>query len=230
MNKETVHYEEIKNKSMAMGAVLFGVADIEPLKSRFLLSNEEIEYLRFGISIALPLSRSILQGIDQRPTLLYKWHYRQANVLLDRIAFDLSLDIMRRGFEAIPIPASQVVDWENQKGHVSHRAVAEAAGLGWRGRNNLLVNTVYGSQIRLVTILTSLPLKTDIPVPFQCGTCRQCIEACPVHALGETPEEYHYHHCFQLLESFSRLRGIGVHICGLCVKACRGIEDRNTRD
>ncbi|MCJ7812331.1 hypothetical protein MUP95_03305, partial [bacterium] len=149
-------------------------------------------------------------------------HYRQANNLLDKIAFILSQHIVEKGYRALPIPASQVVDWESQKGHVSHRVIAEAAGLGWRGRNNLLVNRVYGSQIRLVSILTDYPLVVHSPVNDQCGECTACVSACPAGALGTTPDEYDFDKCYGLLTEFSKKRGIGVHICGICVKACPG--------
>ena len=65
------------------------------------------------------------------------------------------------GYQAIPIAASQIVDWKTQKAYLSHKHVARAAGLGWIGRNNLLVNEQFGSRIRLVTILTEIPLVTQ---------------------------------------------------------------------
>jgi epoxyqueuosine reductase len=209
-----------------LGGALFGVCEIDPFKDRFLLSTSELKGLRYGVVIGVVLSRAVFDGIKDSPTLLYKWHYRQANNLLDKIAFILSERICEKGFRALPVPASQVVDWEKQKGHVSHRILGEAAGLGWRGRNNLLVNEVYGSRIRLVSILTNLPLVPDHPVTLDCGSCNQCISACPVGALGDNPEQYDLNKCYDLLTEFSKRRGIGVHICGLCIKECPGMSKR----
>ncbi len=220
VEQQNTHW--LKNLSMELGGALFGMAEIDPLKDRFLLSASELDHMKYGISVGVVLSRSVLNGITDSPTLLYKWHYRQANNLLDRIAFILSQRIVQKGFRALPIPASQIVDWKSQRGHLSHRLLAEAAGLGWRGRNNLLVNQVYGSQIRLVSILTDLPLVVDSPVGHLCGGCRDCISACPVGALGESPDDYDLEKCYAFLTEFSKKRGIGVHICGLCVKACPG--------
>ena len=216
------HNDWVGNYIRAQGCSLFGVADLEPIKDRFLLSPEELKGMKFGISVATVLSRAVLDGIQDRPTLLYKWHYRQANNLLDKIAYGLTIQIIEKGFRAIPIPASQVIDWEKHRGHVSHRLVGEAAGLGWRGRNNLLVNEKYGSQIRLVTVLTDLPLVSNKPVDQDCGSCHRCVNLCPSGALGEDPKDYNLEKCYDCLTGFSKLRGIGMHICGICVKACFG--------
>ncbi len=204
------------------GVSLFGTADIRPLKKNFLLSESEIAGMDWAVSIGIRLSRSVLEGIQDKPTLLYKWHYQQANQFLDKTAFLLARLIEDAGRRAIPIPASQMVDWLNQKGHVSHRSVAEAAGLGWRGRNNLLVHSGMGSQVRLVTVLTDMPLLQASPVENGCGACMKCVRACPAGAIGNSPKEYDLKKCHALLDVFSKERGVGVHICGLCVKACDG--------
>ena len=220
-------YDTLKAQAFEEGATLFGVADIEPLKDRFLLSKSEMQGLTRGISVALSLSRSVLDGIVNRPTLLYKWHYRQANNVLDRIAFRLTQGIVEKGFRALPIPASQVVDWETQKGHVSHRSIAEAAGLGWRGRNNLVVNSRYGAGIRLVTVLTDMPLIPDRPADQSCGRCSSCVSVCPADALGQSAAEYDLRKCYEHLKEFAKLKGIGQHICGICIKACPGEANRS---
>jgi epoxyqueuosine reductase len=224
--KNTEHHNDwVGEYIQTQGCSLFGVADLEPIKDRFLLSPEELRGMKFGISIGVILSKSVLDGIQDRPTLLYKWHYRQANNLLDKIAYGLTIQIVEKGFLAIPIPASQVIDQEKHKGHVSHRLVGEAAGLGWRGRNNLLVNEKYGSQIRLVTVLTNLPLALNKPVEQNCGSCHRCVNLCPAGALGDDPREYDLDKCYNFLTQFSKLKGIGMHICGICVKACFGKQN-----
>ncbi len=214
--------DHLKSRSHEMGGALFGVADLTPHKDRFLLSDAELNGLIRGIVVGVVLSPAILAGIENQPTLLYKWHYRQANNLLDRIAFVLTQDLIAAGFRALPVAASQTVDRKMQRGHVSHRALAEAAGLGWRGRNNLLVHPVFGSRVRLVSILTDLDVGPGTPLPFGCGACHRCVNVCPAGALGETPEAYDLSACYDCLTTFSRINGIGQHICGICVKACPG--------
>jgi epoxyqueuosine reductase len=226
MTQSDHHTQWIRTYSQAQGCSLFGVADLEPIKDRFLLSADELNGLKYGISMGLVLSKAVLDGIQDKPTLLYKWHYRQANNLLDKIAYGLTVQIVEKGFRAIPIPASQVVDWEKQLGHVSHRLVGEAAGLGWRGRNNLLVNKQYGAQFRLVTVLTDIPLVPNKPVKQDCGDCDRCVEVCPAGALGKNARDYNLEKCYDCLTQFSKLKGVGVHICGICVKACFGSQSQ----
>lgn len=222
MGKEKDNYDSLRELALKEGGGLFGVAEINPLKDQFLLSPKELNGMKYGVSVGVALSPAVLNGIEAQPTLLYKWHYRQANNFLDRIAFLLTQYIMQKGFQALPIPASQIVDWKAQKGAVSHRQLGEAAGLGWRGKNNLLVNEKVGAQLRLVSILTDWPLKSDHPVDQGCGSCSQCISKCPAGALGESSDHYDFDKCYGLLKEFSKLRGIGQFICGVCVKACPG--------
>jgi len=207
------------------GVSLFGTADIRPFKNEFLFSPAEMDRLNFAVSVGVRLSSAVLNGIVTRPTLLYKWHYQQANQFLDKVAFILTQKIIEKGYQALPVPASQVVDWDRWKGHLSHRIAGEAAGLGWRGRNNLLVHPRYGAQFRLVTVITDLALESNPAIENQCGECRKCVMACPAGALGETFKEYDIKKCQELLTQFSKERGIGVHICGICVKACSGPMD-----
>lgn len=201
---------------------LFGTCSIETLKDKFYLTAEELDGLTHAISMAIPLSEAVLNGILDHPTLLYKWHYRQANIQLDKLAFLLSMKIQEIGFRALPIPASQVVDWQKHVGHLSHRHVAVQAGLGWFGRNNLLVTKKYGAQLRLVTCLTNLPLPEGSVQEFGCGDCIECVAACPVNAIGNQANEHNFQRCYDLLEFFCKKKGVNLHICGICVKACRG--------
>ncbi len=191
----------------------------------FLLPESVLKTLPFAISLALRLSPSVLSTLTDHPNLLYEHHYRQLNFALDRLALALTEYIQSLNHRALPIPASQIVDWQNQRAHLSHKRIAIAAGLGWLGRNNLLVTPEFGSQIRLVTVLTDLPV-CQAPAskiqPFSCGSCRACVAVCPAKAISDRPEDFNHQACFTLLKEFQRKRYVSQYICGLCVRSCPG--------
>jgi epoxyqueuosine reductase len=221
MEVKSLHYREIRDESLRWGGELFGVAYLPP--GNVILHHLPAEFPKKfsqGISIGIRLSDAVFDEIEDHPTPLYLHHYRQANYILDQIAFRVAALIQRLGGQALPIAASQIVDWEHQQGHLSHKALAQKAGLGWLGRNNLVVHPRFGGRIRLVSILTDLPLEVDKPLDNSCGTCRRCIVSCPAGAIKEAAEEFDHRGCFEKLKEFRSKYNIGQYICGVCVKAC----------
>jgi len=215
-------YSALKKFCQNLGADLFGVADISKTKNDFMLSGKIMEKLDKAVSLGIRLSGSILEGIFDSPTKLYFHHYRTVNASLDQLALKVCNEIQKKGYRALPIPASLILDWQNQKAHLSHKEIGYLAGLGWIGRNNLLVNTSIGSQFRLVSILTDMPLKIDKPVKQTCQHCKICINVCPAGAIKESPSDFEHIKCFEKLKDFQKQRLVEQYICGICVKACAG--------
>ena len=104
------------------------------------------------------------------------------------------------------------------------------AGLGWQGKNLLLITPQSGSRVRLVTVLTTAPLAVDRPVENRCGDCMLCRDACPVKAIRgiNTTDHYkdrnealHFSRCVDKLTiEYAALPGIDASICGICIKVC----------
>jgi len=217
MNNE--NYELLKSYVSDRGADLFGVAETAKIKDYIDPElKDEVSTLPHAVSIGIRLMRSVLNAIVNRPNQIYKTHYRQVNALLDYITEVTAGFIQRRGYNAIPIAASFVIDWKKQNSHISHRHVAIEAGLGFLGRNNLLIHPEYGAGVRLATVLTDMPLKTDSPVSDDCGNCSACIIACPAEAISEN--NFDFDKCYEQVKKFAKENNYNLYLCGLCVKAC----------
>jgi epoxyqueuosine reductase len=68
---------------------------------------------------------------------------------------------------------------------VHERAWAKKSGLGWIGKNSLLLNRSMGSFFFLSELILDLELENDGPIKDYCGTCTACMDACPTDAIPE---------------------------------------------
>jgi len=220
----------IKDRVIKLGADLVGVANIEPLKQLKLNPPDLLDPYNRAISIAVKLPGAILEQILDRPTPAYSSAYQNANRILDEIAVRTAASLEKDGYKSLSIPASQILDWKNWYGAISHRAVGRMAGLGWLGKSLHLVNPQYGPRIRLVTILTEAWLTADNPIANRCGKCTKCQDACPAEAVKGVGTKDIYKtrnealflsRCAEKLNGeFARLPGVGASICGICIKVC----------
>ncbi|MHB8155264.1 MAG: hypothetical protein ACYDFR_04330 [Candidatus Omnitrophota bacterium] len=218
------NYLALKKICLKEGLDLFGVADISEIKNEFQIAPKTLQNLDKAICLGLRLSQAILSEMEQKPTKLYFHHYKIINSFLDQTALKLGNIIQNKGYAALPIPATQIIDWEKNTAHLSHRRLGMLAGLGWIGRNNLLVNEKLGSQFRLVSILTDMPLEIDKPSKKDCGNCRLCVKICPCGAIQKSFADFDHKKCFDQLKSFQTQRQVEQFVCGVCVNICRGKE------
>jgi len=113
----------------------------------------------------------------------YAWGSDYHHVLRERL--DALLGSVRERFRE-EFEARAYVD----TGPVQERVLAKYAGLGWLGKNTLLLNQMLGSFFFLGVILTTLDLEptlaaNELPPPDLCGSCRRCLDACPTQAFVE---------------------------------------------
>ena len=222
--------EQFKSMVRDFGADLVGIADAAPLKALKTDPPDLLEPYSRAVSIAVQLPVAVFEMIDDKPTALYGEVYLTANRLLDDIAFRTARALQKSGYLSLPIPASQVLDMTDLTGAITHKAVARMAGLGWQGKNLLLITPEFGSRVRLVTVLTTAPLEPDSVLKNRCGKCTLCRDACPVGAIKGVNTEDHYKdrdealyfsRCAdKLLKEFAKLPGIEKPICGICINAC----------
>jgi epoxyqueuosine reductase QueG len=179
--------------------------------------------------MAVRLSGGIMDNVVDGPTELYSSHYQRVNALLDDIAVRLTARLQDMGAKALPIPASQILDEEKFVSYLSHKAVAIAAGLGWQGKSLLLTTREFGPRVRLVTVLTDLPVPPDEPVKNKCGTCTACADACPAGAIKGASTDLHFSSrseavdlkaCVAQLNKQSGKGHIAPYLCGVCVSSC----------
>ncbi len=233
--------DTFKAKIIDWGADLIGVADVEPLKELKVNPIDLLSGFKRAVSIAIQLPGSIFETISDKPTPMYSAIYQTANRILDEIAFKTAVTLQKDGFYSLPVPASQILDPKKWYAAISHKAVARMAGIGWQGKNLLLITPQYGSRVRLVSILTQAPLQTDAPIKNRCGECMMCRDSCPATAIKGISTDGHYKNrnealffsrCVEKLTGeFSQLPGISAPICGICIKVCPfGRKAQTNRD
>lgn len=114
-------------------------------------------------------------------------------------------------------------------GPILERAYAEAAGVGFIGKNSCLINTRFGSYTYLGCVLTDLDVPLDQPTTAHCGTCTRCLDACPTDAF-DGPYQLNANKCisYHTIENRSeRLPGSiqenlndWVAGCDICQEVC----------
>lgn len=111
---------------------------------------------------------------------------------------------------------------------VLERALAQSAGIGWRGKHTNIVSREHGSWLFLGAIYTSLNLSTDTPATDKCGSCNACQDICPTAAFT-APYQLDARRCISYLTiehkgpiPYELRRGIGNHIygCDDCLAVC----------
>ncbi|HBY89436.1 MAG: tRNA epoxyqueuosine(34) reductase QueG [Ruoffia tabacinasalis] len=113
-------------------------------------------------------------------------------------------------------------------------AVAQRAGLGFIGRNGLLITEEFGSFVYLGEIITNIDFEADEEVPFGCGDCMKCIDACPTGALlgdgrinAQVCLSYQTQTKGYMPEEFRKKMGRVIYGCDICQVVCpynRGIN------
>jgi epoxyqueuosine reductase len=156
----------------------------------------------------------------------YTWNDRYAEL---RAKLD---ELGRRigGAYRVLVDANQHVDREG----------AVRAGVGFYGKNTLLITRRHGSWVVLGTLVTDVVVESRAPLALDCGSCTRCIDACPTGALDE-PGVLDATRCLSywtqapapIPEEYREPLGTQVYGCDICQTVCpwnRGVEKRRTDD
>lgn len=137
----------------------------------------------------------------------------------DELADKLALVIQENGYRAISQSENGIhfrgeYDERTKSSVLPHKKIATMSGLGWIGKNNLLITEKYGAAFSMCSVLTDMPLNTAKAeiISSRCGECNLCVNFCPVHAiLGR-----------EWKLGISREEIVDVHQCITCLKCLAG--------
>lgn len=206
------------------GASIVGFADLSGL------DPEGRKGFGYGLSIGVALNSDVVLELGNGPTMDYYNEYNRINILLDELAELAAARIMESGFMAFPMTRENVVEDEKTwRTSLPYKTVATRAGIGWIGKNAMLVNEKYGSALRLTAVLTDAELVTGRPYSSsQCGSCEICKEVCPTKAIsGESwtkdtdrDDLFNAFDCRKTARERTSKIGVKASLCGLCFYAC----------
>jgi epoxyqueuosine reductase len=156
----------------------------------------------------------------------YTWYdaYAELREKLDALGRRLG------GAYRVLVDANQHVDREG----------AVRAGVGFYGKNTMLITRRHGSWVVLGTVVTDVEIEPNAPLELDCGDCRLCIDACPTGALDE-PGALDATRCLSywsqapsdVPEEYREEMGAMVYGCDICQDVCpwnRGVEKRRAGD
>jgi epoxyqueuosine reductase len=191
--------ERIKAQAYGLGFDLVGIARLGPVESASALLDEwldrgydgEMDYIARGAEkrrdTRLPVpgaTSAIVVGLDyggkepSGPVARYARGDDYHDLMIDKLR-ELQRWIGRE--IGGPLRGKPYVD----TGPILERELARRAGLGWFGKNTLLINPRRGSYFFLGALLVELELEADAPFEAdRCGSCTRCLEACPTGAFA----------------------------------------------
>ena len=202
---------EIRALTRALaGDCIVGITRITPTA---VMAGEHVPYA-YAICIGAPMQRDIMARV---PNAASAREVLSAYRRVSRVAVQLSERIRAMGW-----PAKAYGD--TKTGEILHVPLAIAAGLGELGKHGSIVSREYGSNFRLATVATDLPLAVDTPVDIGvddvCRTCRRCTIDCPPGAISDAKTlvrgvEKWYVDFDRCVPYFAETGG-----CGICIEVC----------
>ena len=201
--------DEIKDLAIELGAGLVGITEITALDH---YEGYKPPY-RYAISIAYPMNYEVMK--EHVTWLRGGLETIRAYTEITRVVVRLAARIRKMGWPARAYCESA---------DILHIPIALRAGIGQLGKHGSIISRELGSDLRLATVLTDLPLALDGPVDIGvedlCASCRRCTTDCPVDAISDDKqlvrgEEKWYVDFDKCVPYFSKTYG-----CGICIQVC----------
>ena len=200
----------IKSKALELGAGLVGICEIQ---DHHMMEGASRDY-KFAVSFGIPMNRNIMQTA---PTAKAGKEVQRVYTLCSRLTVNMSRYIRSMGWPALGLPV-------NSSSEYLHIPIAIDAGIGQLGKHGSLISKEYGSNFRLTTMLTDIPLEIDHPediaVDDVCLKCKACTNVCPPQAISDSKQwvrgvEKWYVDFDRCVPYFSDTYG-----CSICVEVC----------
>ena len=138
--------KEFRDYMISQGAALVGIGDLTAVPS----SDYPV-----GIAVAIPLPKHVIKDLQLAPTREYYKLYTTLNDKLNAIVTAGEKYLTGRGYQAYAQTTDRITVDSDNRSPLPHKTVATRAGLGWIGKNCLLVTPQYGSAVRISSLLTS---------------------------------------------------------------------------
>lgn len=155
--------------------------------------------------------------IDHEKWNFYADEYNRVNNVLNEVCIQLASVLDGVPLKATSELGNQVRSVEEyySNAKISHRVVAEHAGIGTRGKSELIVTKQNGCAVRLNSFLTPRELERDEKVEDPCGDCRACLDSCRILLKKEELQNYRQ-------QCMAKINALNLRhaVCGICVKAC----------
>lgn len=223
--------DELAEVAGSLGIIDIGFADVG-LWSTDPIASARIRPLNRPDSIMQGCRTAVVMGIPipyatllTAPSIAYNQMYRNVNAMLDMAAQRIAMELMARGWQAMPIPRDGYhgIDGlrDTPTAFFSHRHAAYLAGMGTFGVNNVIITPRNGPRIRWVTVLTDAVIDGDGPMEEEvCIHCDRCVRTCPQNALSPGTYPDIITDKTGCIDRSEMLAKQGIAPCGLCIAAC----------
>ena len=240
------HTHTIRNEAIRVGFTLCGFAAVSELTTegeryKAWLEHEtwgKMDYLKKNFNLRLdprnvmPEARSVITlGVSYNPGkvipdednfIIARYAYGKDYHVVVRDMLDSLIDRLKNIYPGIL--CQRFID----SGVLLEKAWAQRTGIGWQGKNTLLINKQYGSFLFIGIILTDLEIDPDLPDRDHCGSCSRCLTACPTSALEQpyilNPLKCIAYHTIEVKDEIpAEIRkrvGDRIYGCDICQEVC----------
>jgi NAD-dependent dihydropyrimidine dehydrogenase PreA subunit len=206
---------EIKQRARDLGAGLVGVTRVTP---QHVFEGQEVPYQN-AIAVGVVMDRERMKRV---PSVASAQEVMRVYAQIGRLTSLLSEEIRAMGWPARAYG-------NPNSGDLLHIPIAIDCGFGELGKHGSLISKEYGSNFRLGTVVTDLPLVPDRPVDIAvddlCTRCNLCVRDCPVDAIYDEKQRVRgvdkwYVNFDKCVYYFVETAG-----CGICIEVCPWSEE-----